>query len=1230
MDNQTYESDYYEIEFPIPPSPTPEPNTPQTHPSNQTTNPVVCLATDAPNSKDIDKLTDKLTNRITEEMVSNQEIKAQTSTISKTNLSHRIIEVLKILNGKRYPDTPGKFCSKLYQLGHENKAQLGPYDPNNKDHVNNNIMPHITYQQLIGMGFTPDENKEINISDHVPPYYGKNTKTRKLWHLEMTKTPQNKEGFKTLALESQYRKMEEALVGIKSLMTHGHESPTIDITQEEEDNWFEIHQTFALIHTLDDYICDRIERQGYVDLKNTQWEQFWSLVDKLTWKLHGSNLGKQESPLADEHGLTSILRKEAEQTYSNNITKTKDTTKPDLTQIKNINENISPVTDITEEDITALIHTEQQKRMPPKKKQSSKSDCTLDIDNLTDKLSEETRINTALKDQIRILSENQAKTQTPNPEGTQTAQLTEVMNKMSDLIHQTIKASKQESDDEKQTRLLIEQNHLDQQLRLTEQNKEQRKYLLQARPPAIEYPKLRDSNDNQAFYTWTANMTKTMKDNPAFTKENAYYIIMNKSLIPPKLKDLLIGCKTYDEIMKVLSLNFPRISTDKERLLQIIKGTGPLEFEDWDEMMTRIREVIRNLSVLCVNYVDAVISQNDIKMSIISIYPKKDLLGEATRKVNEMIDKTDKLEDEKLSKVVLLDIMRGRLTEIMTMQDYAETLQPHHSTTINSISTNEDNQKPKQQRKPYKKQTNIQEENKDEQQKIPYKQNNNNNTVPNKNTQSLTNSRRSPANPHKEYRKPPYQRNNSPPHNNNSNYTTIANTNTQPTTPKNKNTKTYQNDRTPWKQDQRTNLTNITRCVYCQKQGHKVMNCFLLIEYTQGKKAFLSGKCKICLQQLNNKCRAKECHIVQYTRNGATQTNDLRCPQHNEVSYLACNNSRCRQQNEEKREKALQRRQERTNTPARKTTTFANSIRVSSIPTKVQTNIINNTNTKISRYATNAKNNTKYQNEQPNNSEKTLTQPCMAVEKVTLINRHGREQDLILMYDTGATDALSFGCHNLTTKNTTKEYLQVQTATGTECGWRNILQIDFNLKTNKHRIPNHPIRTLDMTFPLPKITPSIPKDLQIHYKNQLASLPTGKDFDILPGILLSAKQGHLQPEIKKPPLNILRKYPKLRICTSAITGGKMLFGTFEPILNYKQSNNKDNIRPLMETIITENQIEYNPLAMLTNSIRNEQLEKDFKEANYLNNIITTTQYTKPSCLKDQELSQALEGIEMDF
>merc|ERR1712105_537451 len=97
------------------------------------------------------------------------------------------------------------------------------------------------------------------------------------------------------------------------------------------------------------------------------------------------------------------------------------------------------------------------------------------------------------------------------------------------------------------------------------------------------------------------------------------------------------------------------------------------------------------------------------------------------------------------------------LTEIMTMQDYAETLHPLHNTTINSLSTKEDNQKPKPQRKPYNKQTNIQKENKDEQQKTAYKQNNNNNTLPNKHTQSLTNSRRSPANPHTEYRKPPQQ-----------------------------------------------------------------------------------------------------------------------------------------------------------------------------------------------------------------------------------------------------------------------------------------------------------------------------------------------------------------------------------------------------------------------------------------------------------------------------------------
>ena len=61
----------------------------------------------------------------------------------------------------------------------------------------------------------------------------------------------------------------------------------------------------------------------------------------------------------------------------------------------------------------------------------------------------------------------------------------------------TIISRTQVTDDEKLTRLIIERNNLDTQTELEAQNKANKQYLLQAKSPAIEYPKLRDTNDNQ-------------------------------------------------------------------------------------------------------------------------------------------------------------------------------------------------------------------------------------------------------------------------------------------------------------------------------------------------------------------------------------------------------------------------------------------------------------------------------------------------------------------------------------------------------------------------------------------------------------------------------------------------------------------------------------------------------------------------------------------------------------
>merc|ERR1712002_275024 len=166
-------------------------------------------------------------------------------------------------------------------------------------------------------------------------------------------------------------------------------------------------------------------------------------------------------------------------------------------------------------------------------------------------------------------------------------------------------------------------------------------------------------------------MRNMIKQNKHFTPENAYYHIMHKKLVPHYLKTQLVGQTTYDGVMEALQLNFPVVASEKEKLIERIKGKGPLQYpNDFQAIIDRIQEIIQNLNILITNHKDTVLSKHNLTSSIISIYAKENILDQATRMVDELLDKIKDQPADK-HKNFLLETMKERLLAVKTMTDYA-------------------------------------------------------------------------------------------------------------------------------------------------------------------------------------------------------------------------------------------------------------------------------------------------------------------------------------------------------------------------------------------------------------------------------------------------------------------------------------------------------------------------------------------------------------------------------
>jgi hypothetical protein len=214
---------------------------------------------------------------------------------------------------------------------------------------------------------------------------------------------------------------------------------------------------------------------------------------------------------------------------------------------------------------------------------------------------------------------------------------------------------------------------------------------------------------------------------------------------------------------------------------------------------------------------------------------------------------------------------------------------------------------------------------------------------------------------------------------------------------------------------------NIARCVYCEQIGHYIHTCFTLKAYREGRRPIIQGKCKICLRQFNTKCREGTCHIVVNTRGLTPKNEDLRCQQHKEINYLSCYNERCRQLLERKKQENTQRnynnpqryqtntrenpnnpqrRQNNNRRPERPQVTFANILHVTQ-PKGIPTEVINNTRIHSRKHTFN-----KNIHQNTNTDWKQTANPLLAIEKISIRNNRGEKQELIVMYDTAATDGL--------------------------------------------------------------------------------------------------------------------------------------------------------------------------------------------------------------------------------
>ncbi len=189
-----------------------------------------------------------------------------------------------------------------------------------------------------------------------------------------------------------------------------------------------------------------------------------------------------------------------------------------------------------------------------------------------------------------------------------------------------------------------------------------------------------------------------------------------------------------------------------------------------------------------------------------------------------------------------------------------------------------------------------------------------------------------------------------------------------------------------------------------------------------------------------------------------------------------------------------------------------------------------------------------------------------------------------------------------------------------------------------------------MDFPIPETPLNLPNDVRDTYRQLIAERPTKEEYDRLPRLLISIQQTNLMPEIRRPPHKLHKRYPKLRVCNSLITGKTMLIGTFEHHIGNKMESNIHRKVPLMEVITTYDKQPYDPMEILKDSIRKSTSNSKTKETQILQttvekppsenetsedegpmeNIIHTTQFLNPSCITDPELRQILEDTQLDF
>ena len=477
-----------------------------------------------------------------------------------------------------------------------------------------------------------------------------------------------------------------------------------------------------------------------------------------------------------------------------------------------------------------------------------------------------------------------------------------------------------------------------------------------------------------------------IKQNKHFTEDNAYYHIMHKKLVPHYLKTQLVGQTTYDGVMEALELNFPVVASEKEKLIERIRGNGPLEYpNDFQAISDRIQEIIQNLNILITNHKDTVLSQHDLTSSIISIYAKENMLDQATSMKDNLLTKTE-LHPPVEHKKLLLDTMKKRLLAVKVMTDYAAKFTPNKkSTIINNTRTNTPYKKRDEDMGIIQPTSNPHKQNRKQNGKAIHQLQENTNYYQEQQKQNNTYKSGSHSNQHtnrQDIQTPP------PPYTNKKQIISNA----QTTTIKNNN-----QTLNPYQTSNRNKQSNYPkRCTFCHKFGHYIQACFGIRDINEGKTRLPPNKCKICLNDFGNKCKAKTCHSVTSTRGGRERIMDLRCDEHHDINYLICKNPLCRQKLKQNREERLiQYNNNRTN-QRNIHGTFPNTIaNVTFISTpNYETNqIINNTS------LTHTRRQPYYKGERfakPQHS--TYQQPIMMAEKITIKDPCNIDKDIILLY----------------------------------------------------------------------------------------------------------------------------------------------------------------------------------------------------------------------------------------